>query len=285
MEGNSLYHPDDFSVLRNAGVDLIDVGKTLNANRWQRFRYIILPMISPSLAASSLIVFAYTFGAFEVPYLLGQTYPMLLSVWAYKRYADIDLMARPEGIATGMLIALIVTLSVVLSHIIDGLHDSGEVPDETTRFTECACCNSALGHGAIFAILLWSFSQQWFYPRCCRMPGAYEPGNTYLERRGANYDRSDSECGALVVVAGISVAIAIPAGRVVRVIPFPGEKFDVDHADITGDRSAAFGGDGAASLVYQAGLADSFLGVVLVHLTMSVPYAAFVMWGVFPIII
>jgi putative spermidine/putrescine transport system permease protein len=107
-----------FSVLRNAGVDLINVGKTLNANRWQRFRYIILPMIAPSLAASSLIVFAYTFGAFEVPYLLGQTYPMLLSVWAYKHYADIDLMARPEGIATGMLIAMIVALSVLLSHMI-----------------------------------------------------------------------------------------------------------------------------------------------------------------------
>ncbi len=107
-----------FSVLRNAGVDLINVGKTLNANRWQRFRFIILPMILPSLTASSVIVFAYTFGAFEVPYLLGQTYPMLLPVWAYKHYADIDLMARPEGIATGMLIALIVALSVLLSHII-----------------------------------------------------------------------------------------------------------------------------------------------------------------------
>ena len=107
-----------FSVLRNVGVDLIDVGKTLNANRWQRFRYIILPMIAPSLAASSLIVFAYTFGAFEVPFLLGQTYPMLLPVWAYKSYSDIDLLARPEGIATGILIALIVAVSVLVSHII-----------------------------------------------------------------------------------------------------------------------------------------------------------------------
>ncbi len=105
-----------FSVLRNAGIELLDVGKTLNASRWQRFRYIILPMISPSLAASSLIVFAYTFGAFEVPFLLGQTYPMLLPVWAYKNYADVDLMARPEGIATGIIIACIVALSIVASH-------------------------------------------------------------------------------------------------------------------------------------------------------------------------
>jgi putative spermidine/putrescine transport system permease protein len=107
-----------FSVLRNAGVELVDVGRTLKANRWQRFRYILLPMMLPSLLASSLIVFAYTFGAFEVPFLLGQTYPMLLPVWAYKNYADVDLVARPEGIATGILIAVIVALSIMLSHLI-----------------------------------------------------------------------------------------------------------------------------------------------------------------------
>ena len=31
----------------------------------------------------------------------------------------------------------------------------------------------------------------------------------------------------------------------------------------------------------RLGLADSFVGVVLVHLTICVPYAVFVMWGVF----
>ncbi len=101
------------AVLHNAGRDLIDVGRTLKADAWQRFRHITLPIIFPALGAASLIVFAYTFGAFEVPYLLGRTYPMTLPVWAYKQYSDIDLMARPEGIATGILIAGVVALAVV----------------------------------------------------------------------------------------------------------------------------------------------------------------------------
>lgn len=106
------------SALRNAGTQLEEVGKTLKANRWQRFRYITLPIMLPSLLASSLIVFAYTFGAFEIPYLLGQTYPMLLPVRAYKNYADVDLMARPEGIALGMLIAgFIVCVMVITQRI------------------------------------------------------------------------------------------------------------------------------------------------------------------------
>jgi putative spermidine/putrescine transport system permease protein len=105
------------AVLRHSGNDLLDVGRTLKAGRWQRFRYITLPIIFPALGAASLIVFAFTFGAFEVPFLLGRTYPMTLPVWAYKNYSDIDLMARPEGIATGIVIALVVMLAIVLAQI------------------------------------------------------------------------------------------------------------------------------------------------------------------------
>ena len=106
------------SVLRRSGVELLEVGRTLKAGRWQRFRYITLPTISPSLGAACLIVFAYTFGAFEVPFLLGQTYPMMLPVWAYKNYSDVDLLARPEGIATGLIIAAIIVVAIVFSQLL-----------------------------------------------------------------------------------------------------------------------------------------------------------------------
>ncbi len=106
------------SVLRRTGVELLEVGRTLKAGRWQRFRYITLPTISPSLGAACLIVFAYTFGTFEVPFLMGQTYPMMLPVWAYKNYSDVDLLARPEGIATGLIIAGIIVVAIVFSQLL-----------------------------------------------------------------------------------------------------------------------------------------------------------------------
>jgi putative spermidine/putrescine transport system permease protein len=106
------------SVLRRSGIELLEVGRTLKAGRWQRFRYITLPTISPSLGAACLIVFAYTFGAFEVPFLLGQTYPMMLPVWAYKNYSDVDLLARPEGIATGLIIAGIIVIAIISSQLL-----------------------------------------------------------------------------------------------------------------------------------------------------------------------
>lgn len=106
------------SVLKNIGPELLEVGATLKATRIQKFLFIILPLITPSLGSACLIVFAYTFGSFEVPYLLGQTYPMTLSVWAYKSFSDIDLLARPEGIAIGLLIALFIISFIVLSHLL-----------------------------------------------------------------------------------------------------------------------------------------------------------------------
>lgn len=109
------------AVLHNSGLELDEVGRTLKANAWQRFRHITLPIIMPSLGAAMLIVFAYTFGAFEVPYLLGQTYPMTLPVWAYRLYSDVDLIARPQGIAIGLLIALIVILAVLAAHLLQNL--------------------------------------------------------------------------------------------------------------------------------------------------------------------
>ena len=106
------------SVLRRSGAELLEVGRTLKAGRWQRFRYITLPTIFPSLGAAGLIVFAYTFGAFEVPFLLGRTYPTMQPVWAYKKYSDVDLLARPEGIATGLIIAAVVVVAIVCSQML-----------------------------------------------------------------------------------------------------------------------------------------------------------------------
>lgn len=106
-----------FPLLNEQGKELLEAGKTLKATPWQRFRYIILPLIFPALESAGMIVFAFSFGAFEIPWLLGQRYPALLPVWAYQNYTDVDLMARPEGIATGIIIALIIMISIFISRL------------------------------------------------------------------------------------------------------------------------------------------------------------------------
>ena len=93
--------------LRGVAGELEEVARTLGAGAWQRFWYVVFPVISPGVIAASLIVFAFTFGAFEVPFLLGKTYPTILPVMAYNEYRDIDLAARPVAMAINILIAII----------------------------------------------------------------------------------------------------------------------------------------------------------------------------------
>ncbi len=95
------------SAMQGATADYEAAARNLGASRWQTFRHIFLPMIAPALTAASVIVFAFSFGAYEVPLILGANAPAALPVLAWRSYTDADLAARPEAMAMAMLIALI----------------------------------------------------------------------------------------------------------------------------------------------------------------------------------
>lgn len=101
------------AVLQSLGQDYEDIARSLGANSWQRFRYVILPLIMPGVLSASIIVFAFTFGSYEVPALLGVRFPRMLPVTALRFFTDPDLNSRAEGMAMSMIIASIVLVLVL----------------------------------------------------------------------------------------------------------------------------------------------------------------------------
>lgn len=101
------------AALAGIGEQYEEAACTLGASAWQRFRYVLVPLLFPAMLSASLIVFAFTFGAFEVPLLMGRTYPKSLPVWAYQGFNNVDLTQRPEALAVSVLIAFLATLIVV----------------------------------------------------------------------------------------------------------------------------------------------------------------------------
>ncbi len=93
--------------LQSIGEDHEAVARSLGATRWQAFRHVLLPMILPGLAAASALVFAFAFGAYEVPLILGAHAPKALPVLAWQAWTDTDLASRPEAMAMAVVIALI----------------------------------------------------------------------------------------------------------------------------------------------------------------------------------
>jgi putative spermidine/putrescine transport system permease protein len=88
--------------------ELEDVARTLGADGWQRFRHVVLPLITPAVASASIIVFAFTFGSYEIPFLLGQPFPAALPVLAFRAYSDADLASRADAMAMSVIIAVFV---------------------------------------------------------------------------------------------------------------------------------------------------------------------------------
>jgi putative spermidine/putrescine transport system permease protein len=100
------------AILQSIGDDYEAVAQSLGANRWQRLFHVIIPLITPGVMRAYVVAFAFTFGAFEVPYLIGQTYPAALPVLVYHRYTDVDLALRPEAMAMALVLAVISTILI-----------------------------------------------------------------------------------------------------------------------------------------------------------------------------
>jgi putative spermidine/putrescine transport system permease protein len=100
------------TMLARTSRDYEDVARSLGAGWWRRWTRIQLPLIAPGLISASLAVFAYVFGAYEVPLLLGRTYPAMLGVLAERRFSSVDLMDRPGALAVALAISVAAALLV-----------------------------------------------------------------------------------------------------------------------------------------------------------------------------
>lgn len=82
-----------------------DVSRVFGASNWSFIRDIVLPVMLPAWTIATFIVFVFTFSAFEVPYLLGVTYPSMLPVYSYQLYTSGTLADRPEALAVNIILA------------------------------------------------------------------------------------------------------------------------------------------------------------------------------------
>ncbi len=112
--------------LQSIGADHEATARSLGASPWQAFRHVTLPMLRPGLLAASALVFAFAFGAYEIPLLLGASTPKALPVLAWQSYTNVDLAARPEAAAMAVIIALIgLATLLAYAHFAQPMADRG----------------------------------------------------------------------------------------------------------------------------------------------------------------
>ena len=91
--------------LQTIGSEPEATARTLGASSWQAFRHVLLPLLAPGLAAACALVFAFAFGAYEIPLILGTHAPQALPVLAWHSFTDTDLATRPQAYAMAITVA------------------------------------------------------------------------------------------------------------------------------------------------------------------------------------
>ena len=112
-----------YNILKNISNNLEKVAINLGASKLQCFRYIILPLASPTIISSFIILFAFSFGSFEVPFLIGPTTPKALSVSAYTSYISSDLSQRSYAMVINVILSsLSFILLIVYNKILEKIN-------------------------------------------------------------------------------------------------------------------------------------------------------------------
>jgi putative spermidine/putrescine transport system permease protein len=99
-----------YSVLIGLGRESEEAAATLGANPWQTFWNVTLPQIMPGIVSATVIVFAFNFGSFDVPFILGGGFPNTLPVEAWRAFDDADYSRRLRAMAIVMFIGFISSL-------------------------------------------------------------------------------------------------------------------------------------------------------------------------------
>ncbi len=131
-------------------------------------------------------------------------------------------------------------------------------------------------------LIVWSFSTRWFYPQLWPEQWGLRAWQYVFGTAGTQIISGliQSMLVALAT-AVISVAVGVPAGRALGLYNFRGKDMISVMLMLPVIVPPLCVAMGLHLWFIKLGLAETFIGVVLVHLTFCLPYSVFVMWGVF----
>ncbi|MBU5675736.1 spermidine/putrescine ABC transporter permease [Alkaliphilus sp. MSJ-5] len=95
------------ALMSSVNKTLGEASENLGASKLKTFFYITLPLSMPAIRKAFLIILMFSFGAYDLPFLLGATVPKALPVQAHIEYIHPDLRHRPYAMAMNGLILII----------------------------------------------------------------------------------------------------------------------------------------------------------------------------------
>ncbi len=104
----------------------IQTAVMLGATRTRTFMTIVLPRVVPAVHTAFIILFLYSFGAFDIPALLSESRPGMLSIHVFNLYFRGSLNQRPEAMAILVLMFVFAVLFIIMYSRVVSRLESGE---------------------------------------------------------------------------------------------------------------------------------------------------------------
>lgn len=102
------------TIMANISDSYGEAASTLGASSMRAFFGVTLPLSRGAALKAFLIVFAFAFGSYEIPYLLGPTLPKALPVLAYVEFQDPDILNRCYAMALNGVMTFICAVVAAL---------------------------------------------------------------------------------------------------------------------------------------------------------------------------
>jgi len=99
-----------YAILSRFDKRYIETAAMFGASSIRIFFSLILPFILPVINTTFIILFVFTFGGFDLPFVLGDSYPGMLSVRIYDFFFQKDIYLRPVAMA---MLTLVFTFSLL----------------------------------------------------------------------------------------------------------------------------------------------------------------------------
>ena len=87
--------------------ELMEVAQNLGSSSWQSLRKVAIPALLLRGRSMIGLYFVFALGSYEIPLLLGRSYPQMLSVFAVSKLQRFNLGDIPQAYALAFLYALI----------------------------------------------------------------------------------------------------------------------------------------------------------------------------------
>ena len=280
-----------YILLQRADTAYYDLGRSLGAKPGQIFCRITLPQTRQALFSAFLILVAFDFGAYELPFLLGATLPRMLAVQSQLAFSETDLALRPQAMAYTMLLALCGLLIVLASLLLYRLlwrsnrpisSDGAQVNETTPPLSRPpASIGRKLVYGlalawpilSLLVLMVYAFFRRWPWPDL--LP--HQPSLQAFAQlfKGQNLHILGFSLRLSLLAALLATLIALPVAKLLARGSFRGRKLleAIFLLPLLVPSTSYY--IGLHVLFIQWGIQDSVLAVLLAHAIVILPYCVF----------